>query len=145
MKNLILIVSFALTGILFQNDNALTINQILSTPETYNGKSVTVKGYYVSEFENSSLWNTKKESKSNEFKKSIWIDGIPKSAELLDLEGNKVEFWYFRNKYVEVTGILKSEIDTVGDWVLGHGHMNIWLAEIQKIKKVKEITKPNKK
>ena len=143
MRTPILIVAVVLNVAFFQKDTPLTVNQILLTPKDYNGKKVTVKGYYVADFENSSLWCSKKMSESNEFEQSIWIGGTHKSANLRNLKGEEVEFGYFRNRYIEVTGRLKSERDTVGTWVFGHGHMNLWPAEISEIEKVKELSAPH--
>ena len=144
MKCLLIILSLILVSFTFQKTSVLSVKQTLAEPNTYNGKLVTVQGYYVSEFENSSLWQTKKESKSIEFEHSIWIGGILKQAELLDLKGNKVKFGYFHDSYIEITGIYRSKVDSTGSWPIGHGHLGVWPAELLKITNMREISKPSK-
>lgn len=139
MKTLIIIILLTISEFTLQNEPNLTVNQILSAPEKYNNKIVTLESYYVSEFENSSLWESKKESKKNNLNKSIWINGVNENTILLDRQCNIVKFTYLQNKYIRITGTIKSKTETIGNFTIGYGHMNIWHAEIQNITKIEEI------
>ena len=124
----------------FNQNKELTVQEVLSDLSKYNNEKIIVTGYYVSEFENSSLWSNKKDSENNNFRgSSIWIGEINDGATLIDFSGEKVSISYLRNKYVEVTGYFESDVDTIGNLILGHGHMNLWLGELSNITSMREV------
>jgi hypothetical protein len=130
---LILVISLTLTVITSFQVKTFTIDDLLENPKQYNGQIITVSGYYIDEFENRSLWATKKYAKKFDLKHSIWLGTFSKDIEFIDCNGNISDNASLHKKNITVTGTFKYSPDTISGKVYGYGHMNIWPAEIIEI------------
>jgi hypothetical protein len=83
----------------------VSIADLASHPDRYNGKVVSVSGYYYSYFEHSAIYSTQEtESYSHKFSDGLWIQGISPFAEV-------------SGKYLTLNGAFSSE---------RHGHLGQW-------------------
>jgi len=116
----------------------LTIDILLQNPKQYDGQEVTVLiGYYVDEFENRSVWNTRKDAKNFNIKESIWLDSFSDNIKYLDKNGNELTNPIsYKSKWL-ITGTLYCNPDTVDGWMNGYGHMNAWPAELRNVTIIK--------
>ncbi|MEZ5465588.1 MAG: hypothetical protein R3F22_10275 [Lysobacteraceae bacterium] len=81
--------------------------QLLANPERYNGKPVSVIGYYNSGFELSALYLSKLDSDNDVNRNSVWVEGL--GAYSAD------------DGYAYVSGIFSQKVT---------GHLNGWSAGI---------------
>ena len=85
--------------------------RLLANPELYNGKRVTVTGYYRGGFEESSLYLTRDFSSVGDISSSLWIS-------LPDRSGQK--FTNYKRGFVTVTGSFRgssgARLGHAGGW-----------------------------
>lgn len=134
MKKLLSISILLIVGgyVFGQEIKEVSIGKLLHKHNVYNNTIVSVTGYYISAFENHSIWNSKKESKKPNYYKSLWIGAFNKNIISLDKNDNVVDISFLYNKKVQITAEFK--------WLFeGHGHMNIWVGELINVTCIKEI------
>ena len=97
-----------------------TLTQVLHNPEAFNGKRVSLVGYYHGEFEDSNF-GIKADS---DYHQSVWF-GSPSSF------ADKADLHLSNNSWLRVEGI----------FVKGPGgHMGMWPGEIERITKVDPVS-----
>jgi len=83
----------------------VSISELVADPSRYNGKVVSVSGYYYSYFEHSAIYSTQEaEPYGHKFSDGLWIQGVSPFAEV-------------SGKYLTLVGAFSSE---------GHGHLGQW-------------------
>ena len=63
------------------DDPAVSIINLIATPEQFDGKKVYVKGYAHFEFEGNALWLSATDFKNGIIKNAVWLD-IPSGIEI---------------------------------------------------------------
>lgn len=102
------------------------LTEILTNPDKYHGKRVSVIGYYHGEFEGSSLSVDEKASKSNDFKRSVWRSEPSTFAEKSAIRDRN-------NAWLRVEGVFLQG---------PRGHMSLWPGEITRLTRVEPVSKP---
>jgi len=93
----LLTIAILLSGALAASAQELTVNELLQSPRQFEGRRVTVSGYYISDFEGHALFADLKAAKAYDTSRSIWIEADPivKSAIRKTLVSGV--FFYSRN------------------------------------------------
>ena len=55
----------------------LTVDELLQSPRQFEGRRVSVRGYYESDWEGHSLWADRAASKRADFSRAIWVAADP--------------------------------------------------------------------
>lgn len=116
--------------------NQISIEKLLQNPKNYNGLVLTVVGYYIDEFENRSLWSSKNDKNKSNYNRSLWLV-YSKDMKALDKNNKPTDLSFLFKKLVSVTGTFRFKPDTINGKIYGHGHMNIWPAELTEITIIK--------
>jgi hypothetical protein len=116
MKFIPLAIAIMISGnaMCVESEHTSIIN-IVSNSEKYDGKSVIIGGYLSLEFEGSAIYLSKDD----------WSNLITKNGLWCQIDIGKYKD--FDNKYVFVEGIISAS---------KHGHMGLWSAQIDSIKRV---------
>lgn len=79
----------------------VSLINLISTPERYDGKWVSVSGFFVYEFENTALYLTPEDRKHFVYKNAVWVEP---SMSSLGLDKTELGSRYSR-RYCQVTGV----------------------------------------
>ena len=138
MRNFVFTLLLILFCSLSFQDDIYSIEKLLDNSKIYNGKIVTVSGYLVDEFENSSLYSSRKDKRKSNIKEALWIDSKNKDIKYFNKKGIEIKYSSLKRK-VLITGIFICKPDTINGKIFGHGHMNGWPAELTDVTMIKEI------
>jgi len=90
------------------SSESVSIANLISNPEKFEGKSVVVTGYYYSRFEHSAIYPTQRNADSSEWSDGLWVYGLS-------------PFLEFDDQRVAVSGIFSSK---------NKGHLGQWSGSI---------------
>ncbi len=107
-------------GIEQENFLKVSVEQLITTPEKYDGKEIHVVGYLNLQFEENALYMNKSDYENRNYKKGIWVSLSTKQA----LKVKKV----YNNKQVSIVGTFNATMK---------GHFGLWSGSIEKIKHVR--------
>jgi hypothetical protein len=120
------------------NDKQLGVADVLANPSAWNGKTVTVTGYFTRDIEKRVLWASKADMKAQSLSASLWLNDYRENIEFKTRWGVQADETYLENKIVTVTGVFHHSPDTVSGKIYGHGFDNQWPAEIIEISSIQE-------
>ncbi len=106
--------------------------QLLSNPEKYDGKKILVSGVLHVEFENSSLFLSNEHSRHRDVRSAIWVSYIKNGKLKLNPETDE-GLKYYNRSWVLLKG--RFTHDKSGQ----HGHMGMFAGLIDKVESVSEI------
>jgi len=132
MKAIIIIAFFGSLFVRAQN----TVQELLADPGKYHGQVVTVKGYFINEFENISFWDSKADEKKFKVENSLWVGSFSKDVKYLDEKGNLTEPFSLRSQVV-FTATFYCKPDTRGN--KGYGHFNVWPGELGNVSVIQKV------
>lgn len=87
------------TIVFYQNSivERVSIINLIATPEKYDGKCIIVKGFFINEFENRTLFLDKTSAENYLFENGITL--------IFDSTINKDKLNKYQNQYIEMEGI----------------------------------------
>lgn len=116
----------------------VSVAKLLQSPEEFDGKRVTVSGFYVTAYEHSALYIDQKEfwreSDKTLFERSIWIEFTDQRA-----EPGKIAV--VDNDNVQVTGTFRYRPEHIMRTQLGFGNNGAWAMQIHKLTGLKPVGK----
>jgi len=105
---------------------AVTLSELLATPEKYHGKRVRVSGYHHAEFEHSSL--SEGPDSIRKYKESVWLGSMSHFAKLADAVSHNDAFITVEGAFTGGSG----------------GHLGLWAGEIDRLTKIEKAnTEPS--
>ena len=117
----------------------LTVSMLLESKANYEGKQVSVAGYYVNDFEDHALYESKSDSKESVIKNSIWIESMSPNVKCYDRKNRRTDSHQLVNMKVLITGTFNGKLDTTTGMTFGYGHMNVFPGQLKEITEIKAI------
>lgn len=99
---------------------AVTLPELLATPEKYHGKRVRVSGYHHAEFEHSSL--SAGPDSIRKYNESVWLGGMSHYAKPADVVSHNDAFITVEGAFTGGSG----------------GHLGLWAGEIDRLTKIEK-------
>jgi len=109
-----------------QPARAVSLAEVLAHPDTYQGKRVSVTGFYHGEFEGSSLAVDEATSRKRGHERSLWRGGVSTFADRSAINDRN-------DSWLRVEGVfLRGPA----------GHMDLWPGELVRITRIEPISPP---
>ena len=94
----LLLLAISATGTLAASAQELTVMELLQSPRQFEGRRVTVSGYYYSDWEGHSLFADLKTAKAFDCSRSLWIQADP-NVESLTRKARISGVFFYSRKY----------------------------------------------
>lgn len=128
-----IVLTVLVLGTTLWSQRGVSFVNLLTNPEKYDGKKVTVSGVLHFQFEDSTLYFHKEDADYLTLENGVWINyaASPKLTPMCDKEfaaiGSKID--YFDGKYVSITGTFQMK---------EHGHLGAFAGSIVDVSDVFE-------
>jgi hypothetical protein len=119
MKGMTLFAVLICTSLSIVRAKDVTVQQLLANPQKYNGKRVSVVGYYILENEESCLFATRETAKRADFKWSVWVD----------FRGSNIDTW--PDQKVRITGTFHHMRNADSKRLRGYGQWSLFANALQ--------------
>jgi hypothetical protein len=96
---------------------AVTVDELLQSPRQFEGRRVSVSGYYYSNWEGHALYADLKAAKNNDLSRSIWISADPNVESPLRKA-------YIIGVFFHGSGPRKGEL------IRGYGFFGLWRSQL---------------
>ena len=74
---LLAVIAMLLLATVTASAQTLTVDELLQSPRQFEGRRVSVRGYYASDWEGHSLWADRAAEKRADFSRVIWVAADP--------------------------------------------------------------------
>ncbi len=118
----------------------VTVEQLFDRPNQFDGKQVSVVGYYVYEYEHENLCASPQEDIQEHllpdgvFARRIWVSpGWRRSGRLKDHYVRVVGIFHYRPQFRRTMEKRQDGSEFESIFPQGYGHMGLWPAEISEV------------